>query len=144
MACRQFAPTTSSSYTRAVAAARTSEAPTELGARHWLAEPANDRRLEGGQIARSNRRGAVKRATPKPSKEKIEMMSTVMQALKGTQFIVELDNGHEVLAYPCGKMRKYYIRLLLGDRVKVEISPYDLTRARITYRYKRVRAMSRR
>ena len=81
--------------------------------------------------------------TPKPSKEKIEMMGTVTEALKGTQFIVELDNGHEVLAYPCGKMRKYYIRLLLGDRVLVEISPYDLTRARITYRYKRVRQMAR-
>ena len=47
------------------------------------------------------------------------------------------------MAYPCGKMRKYYICLLLGDRVKVEISPYDLTRARITYRYKRMRHPSR-
>jgi translation initiation factor IF-1 len=75
----------------------------------------------------------------KPSKEKIEMMGTVMQALKGTQFTVKLDNGHEILAYPCGKMRKYYIRLLLGDRVKVEISPYDLARGRIVYRYKRER-----
>lgn len=74
--------------------------------------------------------------TPKPGKEKIEMMGTVTEALKGTQFTVELDNGHKVLAYPCGKMRKYYIRLLLGDRVKVDLSPYDLTRARITYRYK--------
>lgn len=80
----------------------------------------------------------MKRNAPKPSKDKIEMMGTITEALKGTQFIVELDNGHEVLAYPCGKMRKYYIRLLLGDRVKVEISPYDLTRARITYRYKRM------
>lgn len=84
----------------------------------------------------------MKRTTPKPSKGKIEMMGTVMEALKGTQFIVELDNGHRVLAYPCGKMRKYYIRLLLGDRVRVEVSPYDLTRARITYRYKRVRRPS--
>ena len=67
------------------------------------------------------------------------MMGTVEQALKGTQFTVRLDNGHEVLAYPCGKMRKYYIRLLLGDRVKVEVSPYDLTRGRIMYRYKRPR-----
>jgi translation initiation factor IF-1 len=82
------------------------------------------------------------KAAVKPGKEKIEMMGTVKEALKGTQFIVELDNGHEVLAYPCGKMRKYYIRLLLGDRVKVELSPYDLTRARITYRYKRVRNAS--
>jgi len=75
----------------------------------------------------------------KPSKQKIEMMGTVEEALKGTQFMVRLDNGHEVLTYPCGKMRKYYIRVLLGDRVKVELSPYDLTRGRIVYRYKRPR-----
>jgi translation initiation factor IF-1 len=75
----------------------------------------------------------------KPSKKKIEMMGTVTEALPGTQFKVELDNGHEVLAYVCGKMRKYYIRVLLGDRVKVELSPYDLSRGRIVYRYKRPR-----
>ena len=69
--------------------------------------------------------------------EKIEVEGTVVEALPGTQFKVELDNGHEVLAYLSGKMRKYYIRILLGDRVRVEISPYDLTRGRITYRYKR-------
>ena len=73
----------------------------------------------------------------KKSKQKIEMMGTVTEALPGTQFKVELDNGHEVLAYLCGKMRRYYIRILLGDRVKVEISPYDLERGRIVYRYKR-------
>ena len=73
----------------------------------------------------------------KPSKQKIEMMGTVMEALKGTRFRVKLDNGHEILAYLCGKMRKYYIRILLGDRVKVELSPYDLTQGRIVYRYKR-------
>jgi translation initiation factor IF-1 len=69
--------------------------------------------------------------------EKFEVLGTVTEALPGTQFRVELGNGHEVLAYPSGKMRKYYIRILLGDRVKVEISPYDLTRGRITYRYKK-------
>jgi translation initiation factor IF-1 len=69
--------------------------------------------------------------------EKIEVEGTVIEALPATQFRVELDNGHEVLAYLSGKMRKYYIRILLGDRVRVEISPYDLTRGRITYRYKR-------
>ena len=77
------------------------------------------------------------RGERKASKEKIEMMGTVTEALPGTQFKVELENGHEILAYLCGKMRKYYIRILLGDRVKVEISPYDLTRGRIVYRYKR-------
>lgn len=75
----------------------------------------------------------------KPSKQKIEMTGTVTEALPGTQFRVELDNGHEVLAYPSGKMRRYYIRILLGDRVDVELSPYDLERGRIVYRYKRQR-----
>jgi translation initiation factor IF-1 len=76
----------------------------------------------------------------KPSKQKVEMMGTVVEALPGTKFRVELENGHEVIAYLCGKMRKYYIRILLGDRVTVELSPYDLTQGRITYRFKRQRA----
>jgi translation initiation factor IF-1 len=82
------------------------------------------------------------RSREKPGKQKIEMMGAVTAAHKGMQFTVELDNGHEVLAYPCGKMRKYYIRLLLGDRVRVEISPYDLSRGRITYRFKRQRGVA--
>ncbi len=69
--------------------------------------------------------------------DKIVVEGTVVEALPGTQFRVRLDNGHEVLAYLSGKMRKYYIRILLGDRVKVEMSPYDLTRGRITYRQKK-------
>ena len=68
---------------------------------------------------------------------KIEVEGTVIEALPGTQFRVELDTGHEVLAYLSGRMRKYYIRILLGDRVRVELSPYDLARGRIVYRYKR-------
>ena len=71
------------------------------------------------------------------SKDKIEVEGTVVEALPGTMFRVELDDGHEVLAYLSGKMRKYYIRILLGDRVRVELSPYDLERGRITYRYKK-------
>lgn len=71
--------------------------------------------------------------------EKIEVEGTVVEALPATQFKVELDNGHEVLAYLSGKMRRYYIRILRGDRVRVELSPYDLTRGRITYRYKKQR-----
>lgn len=69
--------------------------------------------------------------------DKIEVEGTVVEALPSTQFMVELDNKHKVLAYLSGKMRKYYIRILLGDRVKVELSPYDLTRGRITYRFKK-------
>jgi translation initiation factor IF-1 len=69
--------------------------------------------------------------------EKIEVMGTVTDALKGTKFRVELENGHEVIGYLSGKMRRYYIRILLGDKVRVELSPYDLDRGRIVYRYKR-------
>lgn len=73
----------------------------------------------------------------KQSKEKIEVIGTVTEALKGGRFKVELDNAHEILAYVSGKIRRYYIRILLGDRVKVELSPYDLDQGRIVYRYKR-------
>ena len=69
--------------------------------------------------------------------DKVRMEGTIRKALPGTQFIVELDNGHEILAYLAGKMRKYYIRVLLGDRVTVEMSTYDLSRGRIVYRHKK-------
>lgn len=71
--------------------------------------------------------------------EKMEVEGVVVEALPNTQFTVELDNGHRVLAYLSGKMRRYYIRILLGDRVRVEMTPYDLSRGRITYRYRRQR-----
>jgi translation initiation factor IF-1 len=73
----------------------------------------------------------------KESEEKIEAQGTVVECLPGTQFKVELENGHQILAYLSGKMRRYYIRVLLGDRVLVELSPYDLTKGRITYRFKK-------
>ena len=69
-----------------------------------------------------------------PKDDAIEMDGTVVDALPNTQFKVKLDNGHELLAYTGGKMRKFRIRILLGDRVRVEMSPYDLTRGRISYR----------
>ena len=71
--------------------------------------------------------------------QKIEIEGTVVETLPNTMFKVRLDNDHEVLAYLSGKMRRYYIRVLLGDRVLVELTPYDLTRGRITYRYKQRR-----
>jgi translation initiation factor IF-1 len=71
--------------------------------------------------------------------EKIQMEGNVIEALPAGQFRVQLDFGHEVLAYLSGKMRKYYIRVLLGDRVQVELSPYDLKRGRLTYRFKKRR-----
>jgi translation initiation factor IF-1 len=70
------------------------------------------------------------------SNDAIEVEGTVTEVLPNANFRVELENGHTVLAYLSGKMRKFYIRVLEGDRVKVEMSPYDLSRGRITYRYK--------
>jgi translation initiation factor IF-1 len=67
---------------------------------------------------------------------KIQVDGTIIEALPATQFKVRLDNDHEVLAYLSGRMRRYYIRILLGDRVRVEMSPYDLTRGRIIYRHR--------
>ena len=66
----------------------------------------------------------------------IEQDGTIAEALSNAMFRVELENGHEVIAHISGKMRMYYIKLLPGDKVKVEMSPYDLTKGRITYRYK--------
>lgn len=71
-----------------------------------------------------------------PRGQAIEVDGTITDTLPNTQFKVSLDNNHEVLAYTSGRMRKYRVRILLGDRVKVELSPYDLTRGRITYRYR--------
>jgi translation initiation factor IF-1 len=68
--------------------------------------------------------------------ESIEVEGTVIEPLPNAMFRVKLDNEHVVLAHISGKMRKYYIRILPGDRVTVELSPYDLTRGRITYRAK--------
>ncbi len=66
----------------------------------------------------------------------IEVEGIVVDALPNTTFRVQLENGHEILAHSSGKMRMHYIRILPGDKVKVELSPYDLNRGRITYRYK--------
>ena len=66
--------------------------------------------------------------------EQIEMEGTVVDTLPNTMFRVELDNGHKLIAHISGKMRKNYIRILTGDRVKVELTPYDLCKSRITFR----------
>ena len=66
----------------------------------------------------------------------IELDGTIIQALSNAMFRVELENEHIVTAHISGKMRKFYIKLLPGDKVKLEMSPYDLTKARITFRYK--------
>lgn len=73
---------------------------------------------------------------PKPKEDAIVLEGTVIEPLPNAMFRVELENGHKVLAHISGKMRMHYIRILPGDRVQVELTPYDLSRGRITYRYK--------
>ena len=69
-----------------------------------------------------------------PTKEVIELSGKVVETLPGAMFRVELENGHTILAHVAGKMRKHYIRIVPGDSVTVELTPYDLTKGRITYR----------
>jgi len=68
--------------------------------------------------------------------EKIEVEGKILEALPNAMFRVELENGHKILAHISGKMRMHFIKILPGDKVKIELSPYDLTRGRITYRGK--------
>jgi translation initiation factor IF-1 len=68
------------------------------------------------------------------NKEVIELTGVVVETLPGTQFKVELENGHQIIAHVAGRMRKNYIRIVPGDSVTVELTPYDLTKGRITYR----------
>jgi translation initiation factor IF-1 len=70
------------------------------------------------------------------TEQPIELEGTISTVLPGTMFRVKLDNQHEVLAHLSGKMRKHFVRLTVGDRVRIEMSPYDLSKARITYRLK--------
>ena len=80
--------------------------------------------------------GGRLRAQGMPKEDAIEVEGTVVEPLPNAMFRVELESGHRVLAHVSGKMRMNFIRILPGDRVKVELSPYDLTRGRITYRFK--------
>ena len=88
----------------------------------------------GRELTITKRRSREGRVAVK--EEKIEVEGEVVEALPSTMFRVQLDEGHTVLAAISGKMRKHYIRILPGDRVKVELSPYDLTRGRITFRHR--------
>lgn len=78
----------------------------------------------------------MKTVKPMPKEEAIEVEGTVLETLPNAMFRVELENGHKVLAHISGKMRMHFIKILPGDRVTVELSPYDLSRGRITYRAK--------
>lgn len=71
-----------------------------------------------------------------PKEEAIEVQGTIVEPLPNAMFRVELENGHKILAHVSGKMRMHFIKILPGDKVTVELSPYDLTRGRITYRFK--------
>lgn len=81
------------------------------------------------RVKRAERAGAAKEET-------LQVEGTIVEALPNTMFRVDLDNGHRVLGHISGKMRKHYIRILPGDKVTLELSPYDLTRGRITYRHR--------
>jgi len=89
-----------------------------------------------GGWAREAARQQEVAAIAKPKDDTILVEGTVVEPLPNAMFRVELENGHKVLAHISGKMRMHYIRILPGDRVQVELTPYDLSRGRITYRYK--------
>jgi translation initiation factor IF-1 len=94
-------------------------------------------RRRGGRPSRGKKASAEKAAkTATPKEEAIEVEGTIVEPLPNAMFRVELTNGHRVLAHVSGKIRMNFIRILPGDRVLVELSPYDLTHGRITYRYK--------
>ena len=89
------------------------------------------------RTARSAKQKAAKASSDvKNRKEVIKLTGKVIEALPGTKFRVELENGHIIVAHMSGKMRKNYIRLTPGDKVDVELTPYDLTKGRISYRQK--------
>jgi translation initiation factor IF-1 len=84
-----------------------------------------------------SKKPAKREAVPlKPKEDSIQIEGKVLEALPNAMFKVELENGHQVLAHISGKMRMNFIRILPGDKVTIELSPYDLTRGRITYRFK--------
>jgi translation initiation factor IF-1 len=83
-----------------------------------------------------DRRAVEERDLPKNKEDAIVLEGTILESLPNAMFRVQLDNGHTVLAHISGKMRMNYIRILPGDKVQVELTPYDLSRGRITYRHK--------
>ncbi len=89
--------------------------------------------LAGNAMAKAKNK---EKAASTAKEEGIQVEGTVIEPLPNAMFRVELDNGHRVLAHISGKMRMHYIRILPGDRVLIELSPYDLTRGRVVYRYK--------
>jgi translation initiation factor IF-1 len=101
-----------------------------------IAKPRNFRRGGGGSRSRGKRgfRKSTEQRTEADEDKSVEIEGTISAVLAGTMFKVELSSGHEVLAHISGKMRKRFIRLVVGDRVKMEMSPYDTTKGRIVFR----------
>jgi translation initiation factor IF-1 len=97
---------------------------------------ARGHRRGGDRREQARQTGARASASATPKEEAIEVEGTIVEPLPNAMFRVELANGHKVLAHVSGKIRMNYIRILPGDRVLIELSPYDLTHGRITYRYK--------
>jgi translation initiation factor IF-1 len=96
--------------------------------------PRNNRRRRPGGRGRRRDFGPKKKDDPNDEEKAVEVEGEISSVLAGTMFRVKLASGHEVLAHISGKMRKRFIRLVVGDRVKMEMSPYDLTKARIVFR----------
>ena len=98
--------------------------------------PRKGARKNGKRLGRGHAAGQGKTSGRGPKEDQIEMEGTIVDTLPNTMFRVELDNGHVVTAHISGKMRKNYIRILTGDNVTVELTPYDLSKGRIVYRGK--------
>ena len=97
---------------------------------HWLRNP-DARIAQAGSLRSTWERGDII-----PKEDMIPVDGTVVECMGNTTFKVKIGEGHEVLAHLSGKMRKHYIRVLAGDRVTVELSPYDLTKGRVTFRHR--------
>lgn len=95
-----------------------------------------DTKHAGGGVAKRGAKNSTRKVEVMAKEGAIEVEGRIVEPLPNAMFRVELDNGHKVLAHISGKMRQHYIRILPEDRVVVELSPYDLTRGRIVYRYK--------
>jgi translation initiation factor IF-1 len=90
--------------------------------------------VRGGRGRRGRGLASTEQEASTDKEEKIELEGEVVETLRGRMFRVQLDNGHETLGYLAGRLKRYRIRVMLGDRVRIELSPYDLTRGRIVYR----------
>src|SRR5687767_1005065 len=126
---RRTAARICSSITPASAETASSRSPRE---RRSSSRPVRVRRVRRRSTSSRPRR----EATIAEKEEKIELEGEVVEAFRSGMFRIALDNGHETLGYTAGKMRRYRIKVFPGDRIKVELSPYDLTRGRIVYRHR--------